>query len=143
MQTGNNALSKEADQYVAQAQELQQQFLVHNQLTGDMRAELGEAQMEKKAKHKFLAAAMIFSHMEAKKANADRLTTAWHTWINQVICYKMVETAFNKVLELNHKHSAARCQAGATLLRHVFSQARLGRKALGYRAIKHIGMMCH
>ena len=141
IQSDNNALSKEVSKYLQESTELQKHFLAQTALTQNIQTELAEARIEKTAKHKFLAAALMFSLMDSKKANAERLSTAWHTWANQVVCYQMAETAFNTVLELNHKHSSARCQAGAAMLRQVLGKARLGRKALAYRAIKHVGMM--
>lgn len=108
--------------------------------TADMKKELEHLQIEKKAKLKFLASSLLFSQMESYATKTSKLHNAWQIWTNQILCNKVAESAFNKVMELTQKHSAARNRAGACLLVRYVEHFKMGLKSDGFRAIKHTGM---
>ena len=91
--------------------------------------------LEKKAKLKFLAAALIFGQMETAASGAMRMRNSFDHWKAHSVCLKIAESAFNKVLELNHKHAMARFQT-ATFL--VGSFAKKFEKRMRYFTLRSI-----
>mmetsp|Transcript_29120 Transcript_29120/g.28170 ORF Transcript_29120/g.28170 Transcript_29120/m.28170 type:complete len:111 (+) Transcript_29120:2576-2908(+) len=79
--------------------------------------------VEKKAKLKFLASALLFTTFLEKKVQENQQRAFLSRWRNNVYLTKIAESAFSKVLELNHKHSFARFKAGSFLLKSVVKQS--------------------
>jgi len=70
-----------------------------------MKENLASVNLDRTAKYKFLGASLIIlNNMERiQKRNAQR--DAFSKWRYSQSVNKIAEKAFNKILELNHKHS--------------------------------------
>lgn len=77
---------------------------------------------EKKAKLKFLATSLVSSHNLFRKLKLNRMKQAFLKWQFNASIRKIAETAFNRVLELNHRHSKARLRTGVFLIKNVLEQ---------------------
>ena len=82
----------------------------------NLQKQITQYSIEKKAKLKFLATSLLSSQNLFKKLNGHKTKEAFLKWQYNVSIRKIAETAFSRVLELNHKHSKARFKTGVFLL---------------------------
>ena len=75
--------------------------------------------IEKKAKLKFLATSLASAQNLFKKLSTHKLKQAFLKWQYNVSIRKIAETAFNRVLEINHRHSRARFKTAVHLLKSI------------------------
>jgi hypothetical protein len=85
----------------------------------DLERQLVQFSIEKKAKLKFLATSLLSSNNMFKSILRHRVKEAFLKWQYNISVRKVVETAFNRVLELNHRHSKARMKTGVYLLNNI------------------------
>ena len=102
-----------------------------DQLTEDLES----MKLEKKAKLKFLAASLIVGQMETATNGAMRMRNCFDHWKAHAVCFKIAESAFGKVMELNHKHAMARFQTATYL---VGSFAKKFQKRMRYFTLRSI-----
>ena len=77
---------------------------------------------DKAHKRKLVGAAMIFSSISNKIIEKNILKNSFETWKADCEVNKIMENAFNKVLEINHKHVNARVTSAVGLLTNIFSK---------------------
>jgi hypothetical protein len=75
--------------------------------------------VEKKTKLKFLATSLISSQNLFKKAQKHKMKEAFQKWHHSVSMRRLAVNAFNRVVELNHRHSVARYRAAVYLLTNI------------------------
>jgi len=78
--------------------------------------------IEKKAKLKFLATSLASAQNLFKKTQTHKLKQAFLKWQYNVSIRKIAETAFNRVLEINHRHSRARFKTAVYLLKTILEE---------------------
>ena len=78
--------------------------------------EIKDMKVERSAKLKFLAAALLFGGIIEHQTRKQSQRHAIVLWKSNVDCHKIAQSAFSKVLELNHRHSAARIRASCYLI---------------------------
>lgn len=76
--------------------------------------------VEKKAKLKFLATSLLYATVQEKTQNKLKIKEALALWKSKIVCSKIAESAFNQILELNHKHSDMRFDTACFMLEKVF-----------------------
>lgn len=87
-----------------------------------MANQISQYSSEKRAKLKFLATSLLSSSNLFKRLAAQRKRAAFTKWQYNVSIRKIAETAFGRVLELNHRHSKARFRAGVHLLKGLMDE---------------------
>jgi len=84
--------------------------------------QLDQFSIEKKAKLKFLATSLVSSQNLFRKLQRQQKRQAFIKWQYNVSIRKIAETAFTRVLEINHRHSKARLRTGVFLLKQLLDQ---------------------
>ena len=103
-------------EYVSNLDQFNSQLKFVNEEKTILEKQLEQYQIEKKAKLKFLATSLVSSQNLFRKAQANKLKQAFLKWQYNVSIRKIAETAFSRVLELNHRHSKARFKTAVYLL---------------------------
>ena len=67
-----------------------------------------ELEVEKVAKKKLVASSLVLISLLAKVLKGSRLKKALALWKSHTRNTQVAETAFNELLEINHKHTTAR-----------------------------------
>ena len=105
--------------------------------------DLESMKLEKKAKLKFLAAALLFGQLETASAGALRAKNYFDHWKAHAVCLKIAESAFNKVLELNHKHALARFHSATFLLSSFARKFKHRMRYFSFRSLMHHAALTH
>lgn len=79
--------------------------------------EVNSLRQDRQTKFKLLGTCLIVLNKMERTRQRKTLTTAFSRWKHNSTIAKVVETAFNKMLELNYKHAAGRFQAASFLLK--------------------------
>ena len=66
---------------------------------------LNDVNVDRAAKYKFLGASLILLNGMERIQRRTQLSSALKTWKYNASIQKIAEKAFNKILELNHRHS--------------------------------------
>ena len=82
----------------------------------DMEKNYNQMNIDRTAKYKFLGAALILMNNMERVSRRTKLKSALKTWKYNQSVQKIAEKAFNKILELNHRHSQQRFGAACFLL---------------------------
>lgn len=85
----------------------------------ELQRQIRQYSIEKKAKLKFLATSLLSTNNLFKRIQRQKVKEAFLKWQYNVSVRKIAETAFNRVLELNHRHSKARIRTGVYLLQNI------------------------
>ena len=72
--------------------------------------------IDRTAKYKFLGAALIILNSVERIKRRNDLRNSLLTWRNSSTVSKIAEKAFNKILELNHRHSRQRFESACFLM---------------------------
>jgi len=81
-----------------------------------MTQELQSVNLDRSAKYKFLGAAIILLQSMEKVQKRKNMKEMFNRWRFNQSVGKIAETAFNKILELNHRHSNQRFSSACFLL---------------------------
>ena len=106
-------------EYMQNLDNYNQQLKQVNEEKERLQAQLAQFSVEKKAKLKFLATSLVSSQNLFKKAQHNKIQQAFLKWQYNVSIRKIAETAFSRVLEINHRHSRARFKTGVFLLQNL------------------------
>lgn len=80
-------------------------------------AEVNALRIDRQTKYKMIGACLtVMKRMEKVRVRRE-IIRAFQIWRQNAKIEKVVETAFNKMLELNYKHAAAQYNAAAFLLK--------------------------
>lgn len=82
----------------------------------ELKTQIANVNIDRTAKYKFLGAALILLNNIERIKKREDLTRALMTWRNGQTVAKIAEKAFNKILELNHKHSSQRFESACFLM---------------------------
>lgn len=63
----------------------------------------------------------VFSAICNKLINHSRMRRAFDNWRSDYEVHQIMENAFNKVLEMNHKHVVARVESGLSMISSVYT----------------------
>jgi hypothetical protein len=77
---------------------------------------MSEVDVEKAAKRKLVSASLLMIALQAKLTKKLMIKNAIAEWKAFIYGSLIAEGAFNKLLELNHRHSKARFDAATNLL---------------------------
>ena len=77
---------------------------------------MSEIDVEKAAKRKLVSASLIMIALQAKLNKKHLLKQAMNEWKAFLNANQIAEGAFNKLLEINHRHSFARFSGASNLL---------------------------
>jgi hypothetical protein len=110
-----DCLIKYENQFQEHETELDKEKKKRKRLDDDIKS----MKIEKKAKLKFLAASLAFISNQQTIQKKKTVREAFWNWKFEVLSHKIAESAFNKVLELNHKHSKSRFESAFYLLSKV------------------------
>jgi len=78
-----------------------------------------EVDVEKAAKRKLVSAALIMISVQSKVNRVSQLKQALSDWRSFLLSSQIAEGAFNKILELNHRHCKARFSTAVRLLEKI------------------------
>lgn len=82
----------------------------------ETRGEVEHLRSERVAKLKFLAAALLYSQLDACKAKEAKLFLAWNAWKHNIFCGKIVTSSLKEIGELNRMHVNKRCSVGVGIV---------------------------
>jgi ribosome-associated toxin RatA of RatAB toxin-antitoxin module len=71
---------------------------------------------------KFLATSLVSSQNLFRNVQKHKVRQAFLKWQYNVSIRKIAEKAFNRVVEINHRHSKARFRTGVYLLKSVLEE---------------------
>jgi hypothetical protein len=83
---------------------------------------MSEIDVEKAAKRKLVSASLIMISLQAKMNKKYEMKQAMNEWKSFLNATLIAEGAFNKLLEINHRHSNARFTTASNLLLHLFKR---------------------
>jgi len=82
----------------------------------ELKEHLASVNLDRTAKYKFLGAALIIMSQVERIQKRNQARWAFEKWRHRQSVGKIAEKAFNKILELNHRHSKQRFAAACFLL---------------------------
>ena len=80
---------------------------------------MSELDVEKAAKRKLVSSALIMISVQQKLQRTLELKQAFNEWKSFQSATVIAESAFNKLLEINHKHSKARYETAVHIMNRV------------------------
>ena len=101
----------------------------------ELRAEQNELELEKSAKLKFLASALLFNQIEAYSFKASKMQSAWQRWANHLFCEKAIETTEREAENLIEMHKKVEYKAGIRILIKTFKKKRYILKEEAFKRI--------
>lgn len=84
-----------------------------------------DLEVEKVAKKKLVSASLMIIAVTSNILKKNQMKQAYSEWKSFVTHTQVAETAFNKILEINHKHSTVRYMSAARILTRVFKNKSL------------------
>lgn len=84
-----------------------------------------DLEVEKVAKKKLVSASLMVICLFNSLYTKRRLIHAFSEWRSYILHSQVAETAFNKILEINHKHSAVRFHSATRILSRLFNSKNL------------------
>ncbi len=123
----------------ADIRDLESQIGLQDQTAQNTKLRLEHLRVEKKAKLKFLASALLFNQMESYSAKASKLRGAWQGWANRLLCGKATLAAEDEIRELRTNGTRVQRRAGFVVLAHLVQHIHADFKRVALRAIKKAG----
>jgi len=102
----NSEYQKEISQNEEEINKIAKSVKMHNEKISELENEQQNLEVEKNAKLKFLASALLFNQMETYNSKVSKLHNSWENWTNRLIVYKSKITAqkeTEKILEMHKK----------------------------------------
>lgn len=82
----------------------------------ELKENLASVNLDRTAKYKFLGASLIILNNMERIQKRTMIKESFNKWRYSQSVGKIAEKAFNKILELNHRHSSQRFESACFLL---------------------------
>lgn len=141
VKTDNELYQNKMQEYKNQINNLMKQIQANKQENKIAEENSGELEREKAAKIKLLAATLLLKQCHYALSKEENRRNAWRIWNHHVLCHKVSESAFTRVIDFNQMHTKKRYNAALKFIVFSVEKMRKQNKNMAMQAIKHVSML--